>query len=364
MYWRSLPDDQRKVWEAKAAVALSEHRKKYPDWRFRPGNAPAKFKDGTKKRTSKRGRGEVELEENNRQKRCAKIASFLEEGITGQMLENAVREYDREVGPILKDETKLSATRRTRNSDRQERPQVKKEAEAIRLGPGTSRPRCHTLSPQSSVQVPVTSVPKRSSSLPAPPKRTHPTGSFILDGSGSTVGPVASLSVSTVGENVCVSEPQLSSPVSAPATPIDIGSDFNVSPHCFYPWRQLIALKFQALMFPENMFGLPPLELDVHDCDSPPAHNAEHVQTPNSVSVAIPDDPWVFSPCNPPVNPVEHQPPSLSSYSSLTGWAGDALYNTCLPNYPVSAFADLNTYPYASNLDWLQTRQQPFIVGV
>jgi hypothetical protein len=228
-----LPDDERKVWEAKAAAALSEHRKKYPDWRFRPGNAPTKVKDGTKRRATKRGRSEAEPEEKNRQKRCAKIASFLEEGITGQMLENAVREYDREAGPILKDETKLSAIRRTRNSERQERPQVKKEAEAIRLGPGTVRARCHTLSPQTSVQVPLTSLFKRSSSLPAPPKRTHTIEPFVLDGSGGTVGAVASPPASSFRENVYASEPQAPSPVSAPASPTDIGLDFNVSPHYF-----------------------------------------------------------------------------------------------------------------------------------
>lgn len=233
MYWKSLPDDERKVWEAKAAAALSEHRKKYPDWRFRPGNSPLKVKDGTKKRTSKRGRVEVvEPEEKNRQKRCAKIASFLEEGITGEMLENAVREYDREAGPILKDETKLSATRRTRNSERQERPQVKTEAEAIRLSPGTVRPRCQTLSPQSSVQVPLTNMFKRSSSLPAP-KRTHNVEPFVLCGSGSSVGAVASLSTPSFGENVYASEPQVSSPVSTPASPTDIGLDFHVSPQYF-----------------------------------------------------------------------------------------------------------------------------------
>lgn len=112
------------------------------------------------------------------------------------------------------------------------------------------------------------------------------------------------------------------------------------------------------------MFTLPPLEPDVYDCDSPATYSTEHTQTPNSVPIAIPDDPWAFSLCNLPLNPVEHQPPSLSSYSSLTGWAGDALYNTYLPSYPVPAFADLNTNLHTSNLDWFQTRQQPFIVGV
>jgi hypothetical protein len=112
------------------------------------------------------------------------------------------------------------------------------------------------------------------------------------------------------------------------------------------------------------MFGLPPLEPDVYDCDSPGAYGTEYVRTPGSDTITIPDDPWAFGPCDLSVDPVEHQPPSLSKYSSLTGWAGDVLYNTCLPDYPVPALADLNTYPHTSNLDWVQARQQPFIVGV
>lgn len=117
-------------------------------------------------------------------------------------------------------------------------------------------------------------------------------------------------------------------------------------------------------MYTENMFGLPPLEPDVYDCDSPAAHSVEHVQTPDSAPIAIPDDPWAFNPCDPPVNQMGHQPPSLSNYSSLTGWAGDALYNSCLPDYPVSPFVDLNIHPYTSGLDWFQTRQHFPVVGI
>ncbi|GLB42547.1 putative high mobility group [Lyophyllum shimeji] len=45
MYWKTLPKAERDEWEAKAALAQLEHRKRYPDWRFRPGaNALAKLK--------------------------------------------------------------------------------------------------------------------------------------------------------------------------------------------------------------------------------------------------------------------------------------------------------------------------------
>ncbi|KAG6819249.1 hypothetical protein H0H93_013796 [Arthromyces matolae] len=37
-YWKALPKEQRDEWEAKAAQALIDHRKRYPDWRFRPAS--------------------------------------------------------------------------------------------------------------------------------------------------------------------------------------------------------------------------------------------------------------------------------------------------------------------------------------
>ncbi|CCM04391.1 uncharacterized protein FIBRA_06567 [Fibroporia radiculosa] len=94
-YWKSLPREEREVWEARAIVAQAEHRKKYPDWRFRPSaNALAKVKDGPKRRANRKGRGEAEKEVRSREKRCARIAALLVEGKTGSDLEAAVKEYD------------------------------------------------------------------------------------------------------------------------------------------------------------------------------------------------------------------------------------------------------------------------------
>ncbi|KAF7292138.1 HMG box domain-containing protein [Mycena indigotica] len=36
--WRDLPPEERARWEDKARAAQAEHRRRYPDWRFRPGN--------------------------------------------------------------------------------------------------------------------------------------------------------------------------------------------------------------------------------------------------------------------------------------------------------------------------------------
>ncbi|KAJ6600885.1 high mobility group box domain-containing protein [Mycena sp. CBHHK59/15] len=37
-YWKTLPPDERARWEDRARAAQAEHRRRYPDWRFRPGN--------------------------------------------------------------------------------------------------------------------------------------------------------------------------------------------------------------------------------------------------------------------------------------------------------------------------------------
>ncbi|KAJ7111793.1 high mobility group box domain-containing protein [Mycena epipterygia] len=37
-YWHALPPAERARWEDKARAAQAEHRRRYPDWRFRPGN--------------------------------------------------------------------------------------------------------------------------------------------------------------------------------------------------------------------------------------------------------------------------------------------------------------------------------------
>ncbi|KAJ7157531.1 high mobility group box domain-containing protein [Mycena crocata] len=48
-YWHALPATERARWEDKARAAQAEHRRRYPDWRFRPGNGkvrlffPARF---------------------------------------------------------------------------------------------------------------------------------------------------------------------------------------------------------------------------------------------------------------------------------------------------------------------------------
>jgi len=108
-YWKTLSREEREVWEAKALVAQAEHRKRYPDWRFRPGAnalAKVKVKDGppasNRKRTSQAGRkvkgDPTNKKAKNGDERCAIIADLLVEGKTGVDLEDAVRRWEDSMG--------------------------------------------------------------------------------------------------------------------------------------------------------------------------------------------------------------------------------------------------------------------------
>lgn len=84
--WQNMPHDERQIWHAKAKKALEDHRRKWPQYAFRPSHT--KVKGGSEKRKVR----EVEPKD---MKRCAKIAELLVEGKKGQELEDAIQEFDR-----------------------------------------------------------------------------------------------------------------------------------------------------------------------------------------------------------------------------------------------------------------------------
>ena len=130
--WRQLAPEEREKWEAKAIVAQAEHRAHYPDWRFRPGaNAlvKSKVKDeagtvSTRRRSVRsrtkevvaveereddepvvpeaKGKGKEKIRGKSKsarplsieETRCAKIAGFVAEGIKGEELEVAVKQWE------------------------------------------------------------------------------------------------------------------------------------------------------------------------------------------------------------------------------------------------------------------------------
>ncbi|EKM57708.1 uncharacterized protein PHACADRAFT_138950 [Phanerochaete carnosa HHB-10118-sp] len=102
-YWKTLSPKERQIWDAKAIMALADHRKKYPGWRFRTtANALAKVKDGPKRKNNKKARGEADKKVKDREKRCDRIADLLAAGKTGADLEKAIEKFDHEIEDGLK----------------------------------------------------------------------------------------------------------------------------------------------------------------------------------------------------------------------------------------------------------------------
>ncbi|KAH0826795.1 hypothetical protein J3R83DRAFT_5218 [Lanmaoa asiatica] len=107
--WQNMPHDERQVWHTKAKKALEEHRKKWPQYAFRPSHAKAK--GGTEKRKVR----EVEPKD---MKRCAKIAELLVGGKKGAELDAAIQEFDRTHVPevVTRFETPITAGSYRRSS--------------------------------------------------------------------------------------------------------------------------------------------------------------------------------------------------------------------------------------------------------
>lgn len=85
MTWQNLPEEERRVWHRKAKQAEAEHRKKFPQYAFKPVHS----KKGT---GAKRKLREVGPKD---QKRCAKIAELLVQGKKGKELDSAIQEFDK-----------------------------------------------------------------------------------------------------------------------------------------------------------------------------------------------------------------------------------------------------------------------------
>ncbi|KAF8651835.1 hypothetical protein AX16_004635 [Volvariella volvacea WC 439] len=83
--WQNLPNEERQVWHAKAKIALEEHKRKFPQYAFRPLHG--KNKGVEKRRVREVGPKDV--------KRCERIAQLLVQGKKGQELDAAIQEFDK-----------------------------------------------------------------------------------------------------------------------------------------------------------------------------------------------------------------------------------------------------------------------------
>lgn len=81
--WRNLPLDEKRIWEVRAKHAKAEHKKLYPEYRFRPIHNKNKEKK------------EKTLPAPDDERRCEEVAALLLEGKKGDELAAAVANLDR-----------------------------------------------------------------------------------------------------------------------------------------------------------------------------------------------------------------------------------------------------------------------------
>jgi hypothetical protein len=161
--WQNLPEDERQVWHGKAKAALDEHKRKFPQYAFRPLHSKAK--GGTEKRKV-REVGPKDL------KRCAKIAELLVEGKKGQELDAAIQEFDKYHVPEVV--TRFEAPITEQTFQRSSNPAVKTEDSEEIFSPSPSIRRSSRSSRSSSVDRFVSHIPSRSASPGPPPPLIDP----------------------------------------------------------------------------------------------------------------------------------------------------------------------------------------------
>ncbi|KAI1785962.1 hypothetical protein LXA43DRAFT_1065447 [Ganoderma leucocontextum] len=137
--WQNLPHEERQVWHAKAKSALEEHKRKFPQYAFRPLHTKGKTP------TEKRKVREVEPKD---LKRCEKIAQLLIEGKKGAALDVAIQEFDKHHVPevVTRFEAPITARHYRRSSsapapdtEHTNLPFLKQEEQAP--SPSTSKPK-------------------------------------------------------------------------------------------------------------------------------------------------------------------------------------------------------------------------------
>ena len=164
--WQNLPHEERQVWHAKAKVALEEHKRKFPQYAFRPLH--------TKGRTPTEKRKVREVEPKD-MKRCEKIAQLLIEGKKGAALDLAIQEFDKHHVPevVTRFEAPITARHYRRSSsapapDTEHTPFLKQEEEPA-PSPSSSKPKALKIRSSSSQPDVTRSSPAYECPTPSPP---------------------------------------------------------------------------------------------------------------------------------------------------------------------------------------------------
>ncbi|KAF9011715.1 hypothetical protein BDQ17DRAFT_1405347 [Cyathus striatus] len=108
--WQNLPTEERQIWHAKAKAALEEHKRRFPQYEFKPLHGRSKGGGGEKRKVREVGPKDS--------KRCAKIAELLVNGKKGQELDAAIQEFDKHHVPevITRFEAPITASTFQRSS--------------------------------------------------------------------------------------------------------------------------------------------------------------------------------------------------------------------------------------------------------
>ncbi|KDR71004.1 hypothetical protein GALMADRAFT_1345908 [Galerina marginata CBS 339.88] len=91
--WQGLPEEQRQFWHRKAKEGLEEHKRKFPEYAFRPVQTKAKGAPSEKRKVREAEPRDI--------RRCTKIAQLLVEGKKGHELTKAIQEFDKHHVPEI-----------------------------------------------------------------------------------------------------------------------------------------------------------------------------------------------------------------------------------------------------------------------
>ncbi|KAI0266254.1 hypothetical protein BC834DRAFT_1032844 [Gloeopeniophorella convolvens] len=158
--WQNMPHEERQFWHSKAKIAQAEHKRKWPDYAFRPLHVKTK---GAAEKRKVREVGPKDMT------RCQKIAQLLVEGKKGADLKAAVEEFDKHHVPtiVTRFETPITA-RAFRRSSSEPVPDTDPSAPAfLRLSKPSSR-RLRATSSQPTMSRPSSPYPRMEEQYPAP----------------------------------------------------------------------------------------------------------------------------------------------------------------------------------------------------
>ena len=273
--WQNLPNEERQVWHAKAKAALEEHKRKFPQYAFRPlhtkGKAPAE----------KRKVREVEPKDLTR---CAKIAELLIEGKKGAALDAAIQEFDRHHVPqvVTRFEAPITA-RHYRRSSSAPVPETEHSA------PG---PFLSAAEPASPAQRKLKG--RSSSSQPEAPRASSPVSEASSFGC-PTPAPSSPPESEPDTESDCYSSPPPSSPFAptptyalAPQNPSFVSAIPVRDLHRSAPLTRDLSAPQDFSTFSFDTSATPALPPYAPACDPLAPHDVFHAYTQESTNPCVP----------------------------------------------------------------------------